>query len=105
MIGDKTRGIGPFKFITRNIDLTVNKCLVNLDRCKKVMERLVSIGALGGMQIPLNCSNEVEYQGAFDYAFPLLIREVYGRVPDRAHDININTIANKMCKAAAATIA
>ena len=63
------------------------------------MHRLVQIAVTGGLITNARGLNRNNIAAVYDFAFPLLVGEVYSNPPGRPEDININTIANRMKRA------
>jgi hypothetical protein len=96
-LGDRSRGICAFKQIIPKFDLKflIDKC--NRSRTKKVIKKMLDIAVNGGIISTVAQVNESNLQRIYDYAYPILIELLYpGSEVTRAHDINVNTLANRL---------
>ena len=97
--GDVDKGIGPFKFIVANDDLTTKDCKSRRSRTAKVIEALVTIAVNAGRiinqrQVSGNNSTEI-----FDFAFVELMHRIYPNQPDkRGGDLVLCAVYERMRK-------
>ena len=98
-MGNITDRICAYRKIIPKYDLVSDICKSNRSRTARVMHRLVQIAVTGGLITNARGLNRNNIAAVYDFAFPLLVEEVYSNPPGRPEDININTIANRMKRA------
>jgi hypothetical protein len=96
--GDGSRGIGPYKVISRAHDLTTTLCKTNYSRTRMVINALVAFAIRDRMITTASDINRNNSQHVFDHVMPLLIEELYPELHERPIDLNINTLGNRMQK-------
>jgi hypothetical protein len=94
--GDANRGIGPYKAISREHDLTSTLCKTNCTRTKVVMKALIAFAVGDRIIASAFDINQDNNQAIFDHAMPLLMEEIYPDPHERPMDLNINTLSNRM---------
>ena len=94
--GDLHRSIGPYKFISREHDLTLALCKVNYSRAKSIMKALTNLAIRDGRVRSAADINQQNHQEIYDYVMPLLMQELYIEPHERPIDLNINTLYNRM---------
>jgi len=96
--GDASRGIGPYKLISRAHDLTTTLCKTNHSRTRVVINALVSFAIRDQMITTASDINQNNSQHIFDHVMPLLIEDLYPELHERPIDLNINTLSNRKQK-------
>ena len=87
----------PYKQIIPKFDLKFLIDKSNRSRAKKVIKKMLDIAVNGGIISTVAQVNESNLQRIYDYAYPILIELLYpGSEVTRAHDINVNTLANRL---------
>jgi len=94
--GDASRGIGPYKAISREHDLTSTLCKTNCTRTKVVMKALIAFAVRDRIIASAFDINQDNNQAIFDHTMPLLMEEIYPDPHERPMDLNINTLSNRM---------
>jgi hypothetical protein len=95
--GDFNQKIGPYKYI-ESIDLPNISCKKRRSDVNKVINKLLDIAIEGKI---ISCRRGITMTNCtsiFDYSFPLLVHELYGRNHVRPECLNIYTVANRMSK-------
>jgi len=96
--GDGSRGIGPYKVISRAHDLTTTLCKTNYSRTRMVINALVAFAIRDRIITKASDINRNNSQNIFDHVMPLLIEDLYPELHERPIDLNINTLGNRMQK-------
>jgi hypothetical protein len=96
--GDASRGIGPYKLISRAHDLTTTLCKTNHSRTRVVINALISFAIRDQMITTASDINQNNSQHIFDHVMPLLIEDLYPELHERPIDLNINTLSNRKQK-------
>ena len=94
--GDASSKIGPFRRIDTRDDLPAKICRTNRSRTVKVVSALVAIALSGELIDDEKDVDRSNYSAVFDYAYPLLLEQLYPDGKHRAADTNVNTVANRM---------
>ena len=72
--GDLHRSIGPYKFISREHDLTLALCKVNYSRAKSIMKALTNFAIRDGRVRSAANIKQQNHQEIYDYVMPLLMQ-------------------------------
>jgi hypothetical protein len=99
-LGDSSKKICAFRFINAKTDLVTPACKTNRSRTSKVIGKMVQIAIDASKICRTRDININNIQYIYDFAYPILLQKIYpsGELSQRCHDININTLSNKMVK-------
>ena len=96
--GNDRDKIGPYRFISPKFDLPNVLCKTNISRTNKVINAILDIAVEANQIENRNDVTNLNSQTVFDFAFPKFVEALYTRPSPRPQEININTLANKMCR-------
>lgn len=88
--------ISPYRKLEPKHDLQRYVCASNFYRTKAVFERMIEVLVVDGKIASVRDITNENATTLFDHAYPQLISMLYQNFPQRAYDININTLGNRL---------